>query len=1009
DIVRAVVQALNVAQGQPVSVAPDWPSSEARPMTSPSSDSQSSGFHNWNQIKFASKLIPSFAGKEDENIIPWLERIASIARMYRISDEALVVAAVNQLSGRVLGWYNRQRVESVASWQDFKRQIRLYFERKETVTMTLSRINARVWRAQSEKFIDYAEDKLKLMQFLTLTEKEKIELLVDGVKDFAFRKFALNSWATNVPEFLEQMRRISEDGVVARRTGVDIAGQRTSPRVAIGGSGISCSHCKKPGHLARDCRVAAMTCFACGQRGHLSSACQRNRSVPGTTLNHLAEVSVEEEEPQSEEAAKEEASSGIYVIEGETPYIAVSRCGFSDKSFRALVDAGSPVSLIRKSIYQKYFASANLFRVGKYLNLKGINNSEIKVHGKIFDQICLEGNVSRWFDVTLLVVDDSTIAFDVLLGREFLINSKVKLIYQNGRFKFKCPAGKPEQVDFIFQIGIDDPRERCDVVMENLDGRIDGQTRERLADLLHKVEKLEMSPVVDNYQIRVHMRDPSLFRYAPLLVEKRNEQKRMCVDLRPLNQRIYPQKYPFPIIEDQINQLQGKCVYSKLDLKDGFHQIDIHPEDTKYFAFSVPHGQFEYIKMPFGYSEAPAKFQKRIYHILDPLIRSEKILVYMDDILIATSTIDENLEVLEEVLLLLKKYKLELNYAKCTLLKREIEYLGYVISSEGIILNQRKFIKDYALKAMPLHRLTKKDVPFHFDEQCKAAFDLLKGELTSSPVLHIYNPLAETELHTDASRQGFGAILLQKQKTDWWAPIAYFSKATIDAEKNYHSFELETLAIVKAENNIKHVLTAVASPWANGQVERVNRFLKSTLAKMAENPAEWKDILGGAQYVINNTLNKAIGTTPSKLLLGYEQRYKGDESLRALIDTLRDSDVNFEKEREELRDSAKIVNRRLQEYNKIQYDKRHKKNKLYQAGDFVLVKVLQHKPGSNQKLVPKYKGPYLVKTVLKKNRFVITDIPGFNIKQKPLNTIMSADKLKPWIKISSPKENGKAE
>ncbi|XP_011694049.1 PREDICTED: uncharacterized protein LOC105453626 [Wasmannia auropunctata] len=665
DIVRAVIQALNVAQGQQVSAAPDWSSSEARPMTSPSSDSQSSGVHNWNQIKFASKLIPSFTGKEDENIISWLERIASIVGMYQVPDEVLVIAAVNQLSGRALSWYNRQRVESVASWQDFKRQIRLYFERKETVTMTLSRINARIWRAQSEKFIDYAEDKLKLMQFLTLTEKERIELLADGVKDFAFRRFALNSWAASVLEFLEHMRRILEDSVIARRTGFDTASQRTSPRLAVSRSGISYSHCKKSGHLAKDCRVAAMTCFACGQKGHLSSACQKNKSVPGTTLNHLAEVSMEEEEPQSEEAAAEEASSGIYVIEGEIPYIAVSRCGFPDKSFRALINTGNPI----------------------------------------------------------------------------------KLIYQNGRFKFECPAEEPEQVDFIFQIEIDDSRERCAIVMENLDGRVDGRTRERLVDLLHKVEKLKMSPVVDDYQIRVHIKDPSLFRYAPrrfsflekldlraitddllkreiikpsissycscvVLVEKRNGQKRVCVDLRPLNQRIYPQKYPFPIIKDQINQLQGSGRISEKNLSH------IGSFDTE-----------------------------------------QKILVYMDDILIATSTIDENLEILEEVLQQLKKYKLELNYAKCIFLKREIEYLGYVIS--------------------------------------------------------------------------------------------------------------------------------------------------------------------------------------------------------------------------------------------------------FKAGDFVLVKVLQHKPGSNQKLVPKYKGPYLVKAVLKKNRFVITDIPGFNIKQKPLNTIMSANKLKPWIKISSPKENEK--
>jgi len=101
-----------------------------------------------------------------------------------------------------------------------------------------------------------------------------------------------------------------------------------------------------------------------------------------------------------------------------------------------------------------------------------------------------------------------------------------------------------------------------------------------------------------------------------------------------------------------------------------------------------------------------------------------------------------------------------------------------------------------------------------------------------------------------------------------------------------------------------------------------------------------------------------------------------------------------------LRDSAQIVNRAVQEYNKIQYDKKHKKPTWYKEGDLVLVRILQPKPGTNQKLLPKYKGPYQIKTVLKKNRFVVTDIPGYNLTQKPFNTILSSDKIKPWIKIN---------
>lgn len=202
------------------------------------------------------------------------------------------------------------------------------------------------------------------------------------------------------------------------------------------------------------------------------------------------------------------------------------------------------------------------------------------------------------------------------------------------------------------------------------------------------------------------------------------------------------------------------------------------------------------------------------------------------------------------------------------------------------------------------------------------------------------------------------------------------------------------------DKKITHVLTAVASPWANGQVERVNRFLKSTLSKLTENPFKWTNVLGKVQFVLNNTFHRAINTTPSKLLLGYDQRQNSDKELCTLIEQLTEIDTNLEEERTKLRDPAQIENRAIQEYNKLKYDKRHRKPSQYKEGDLVLVRILQHSPGTNQKLLPKYKGPYQIKAVSKKNRFVVTDVPGFSLTQKPLNTIFSSDKLKPWIRIS---------
>jgi len=252
----------------------------------------------------------------------------------------------------------------------------------------------------------------------------------------------------------------------------------------------------------------------------------------------------------------------------------------------------------------------------------------------------------------------------------------------------------------------------------------------------------------------------------------------------------------------------------------------VHKNLTKYFSFVIPDGQYKYTRLSFGYCEAPTEFQKRIIQILNPLIRQDKIIVYIDDILIPSKSADENLQTLKETLVLLKRYGFEVNYKKCLFLKTKIEFLGYVISHNEATLSPRhteainkfkqptnvhevqrflgltnyfrKFIKDFSLKAKPLHNLLRKDVIFCFNQNCIDSFNLLKNELVTYPVLALYDPSAETELHTDACSQGLGGVLLQKQTTGLWSVIAYFSQTTNSAESKYHSYELEMLAIVRA-------------------------------------------------------------------------------------------------------------------------------------------------------------------------------------------------------------------
>lgn len=278
----------------------------------------------------------------------------------------------------------------------------------------------------------------------------------------------------------------------------------------------------------------------------------------------------------------------------------------------------------------------------------------------------------------------------------------------------------------------------------------------------------------------------SPYASAIVLVRKKNGEMRLCIDYRALNKITIKHNFPIPVIEDCIEYFNGKEYFSTLDLKDGYHHIKIHEDSIPLTSFVTPFGQYEFTKMPFGLKNAPAVFQRYILMKLQPLIERGWIVVYMDDISIATIDLKTHVDILTEVLKILREAGLYLNLKKCKFGFTELVYLGYKINEEGIhpsgahIEAIRKypmpktykvercnglfsyfhrFVPNFSSIAKPLTDITRGEKKFVWTNECTKAFEILRDKLLTAPVLAIYDPKKDTEIHCDASSHGFGASL----------------------------------------------------------------------------------------------------------------------------------------------------------------------------------------------------------------------------------------------------------
>ncbi|KAG1952465.1 interleukin-1 receptor accessory protein-like 1-A [Pimephales promelas] len=321
-----------------------------------------------------------------------------------------------------------------------------------------------------------------------------------------------------------------------------------------------------------------------------------------------------------------------------------------------------------------------------------------------------------------------------------------------------------------------------------------------------------------------------------VLVKKKDGTLRMCVDYRQLNSKTRKDAFPLPRIEESLDALTGARWFSTLDLASGYNQVPVAEADRPKTAFCTPFGLFEWNRMPFGLCNAPGTFQRLMQRLFGDQ-QNQSLLLYLDDIVVFSSTVQQHLDRLEVVLCRLQRENLKAKFTKCAFFQEEVRYLGHVISSKGVATDPskvevvanwqppttvselrsflgfasyyRRFVEGFAKLAAPLHKLvahlgaakskrvTAQATIENWTAECQSSFEALKVRLTSTPVLAYADFSLPFILEVDASHGGLGAVLSQEQDGKV-RPIAYASRGLRPTERNmvnYSSMRLEFVAL----------------------------------------------------------------------------------------------------------------------------------------------------------------------------------------------------------------------